>query len=49
MGKSLRDMTLELYHERYPALKNLDAYFGPPNGPLIPDADFRGVPLNKMW
>lgn len=25
-------------------MKNLDAYYGPPNGPLISDADFKSVP-----
>ena len=44
MGKSLRDMPLELYRERYPALKKLDSYYGPPNGPFVSDADFEGVP-----
>ena len=33
-----------LYRERYPALKSLDAYYGPPGGPGIVGAAFKGVP-----
>ena len=33
-----------LYRERYPALKTLDRYYGPPGGPAISGAAFKGVP-----
>ena len=33
-----------LYRERYPALKSLDAFYGPPVGPAIVGAGFKGVP-----
>ncbi len=33
-----------LYRERYPEIKTLDRYFGPPGGPAITGNDFKGVP-----
>lgn len=33
-----------LYRERYPAIKTLDAHYGPPEGPAIVGEAFRGVP-----
>jgi hypothetical protein len=33
-----------LYRERYPAIRDLDAYYGPPEGPAIKGETFRGVP-----
>ncbi|MBI2927938.1 MAG: right-handed parallel beta-helix repeat-containing protein [Verrucomicrobia bacterium] len=35
---------LSLYRERYPAMKTLDRYYGPPGGPVIEGAAFTGVP-----
>ena len=31
-----REAPLPLYRERYPALKTLDQYYGPPGGPARP-------------
>jgi hypothetical protein len=33
-----------LYRERYPAIKDLDAHYGPPEGPAIAGDAFRGIP-----
>jgi hypothetical protein len=44
MRKSLRAAPLELYRERYPAMKTLDAYYGAPAGPAIEGEAFKGVP-----
>jgi hypothetical protein len=44
MRQSLAKMPPALYRERYPALKSLDQYYGPPAGPAITGADFKGVP-----
>jgi hypothetical protein len=44
MRQSLARMPPALYRERYPALKTLDQYYGPPDGPAIEGADFTGVP-----
>jgi hypothetical protein len=44
MRKRLADVPAALYRERYPALKTLDAYYGPPDGPAITGAAFKGVP-----
>jgi hypothetical protein len=43
MRQSLARMPA-LYRERYPALKTLDQYYGPPGGPAIEGAAFKGVP-----
>src|SRR5664279_1955468 len=44
MRESLAKAPLALYRERYPALKTLDQYYGPPGGPAIEGAAFKGVP-----
>ena len=44
MRQRLADIPAELYRERYPALKTLDAYYGPPAGPVMENAAFAGVP-----
>ncbi len=44
MRESLAKVPLALYRERYPALKTLDRYYGPPGGPAIEGAAFKGVP-----
>lgn len=44
MRKQLAAVPLAFYRERYPAMKSLDAYYGPPGGPAIIGDDFKGVP-----
>ena len=44
MRKSLAKVPLTLYREHYPEMKALDLYYGPPGGPAIEGADFKGVP-----
>ena len=44
MRQSLAEVPLPLYREHYPALKTLDAYYGPPGGPAIVGDAFKGVP-----
>lgn len=44
MRRQLAAVPAALYRERYPALRALDAYYGPPGGPAIQGAAFRGVP-----
>jgi hypothetical protein len=44
MRKQLAAVPLKLYRERYPAMKSLDAYYGPPEGPAIVNEQFKGVP-----
>jgi hypothetical protein len=44
MRHSLARMPSALYREHYPALKTLDQYYGPPGGPAIEGAAFKGVP-----
>jgi hypothetical protein len=44
MRERLRQVPQDLYRERYPALKALDAYYGPPNGPALIGQAFKGVP-----
>jgi len=39
----LGGVPLDLYRERYPAIKDLDAYYGPPGDP-VPDEEYEGVP-----
>jgi len=43
MRQSLARVPQALYRERYPALKTLDQYYGPPGGPAIEGAAFKGV------
>ena len=44
MRERLADVPLALYRARYPAMKSLDAHYGPPGGPAITGAAFKGVP-----
>ena len=44
MRHRLTEVPLALYRERYPALKTLDQYYGPPGGPAIVGDAFKGVP-----
>jgi len=44
MRKQLAAVPLSLYRERYPAMKTLDAYYGPPEGPALVGDAFKGVP-----
>jgi hypothetical protein len=44
MRKQLAAVPARLYRDRYPALKALDAFYGPPEGPSITGASFKGVP-----
>lgn len=44
MRKQLAAVPSALYRERYPAMKSLDAYYGPPGGPAIVGEAFKGVP-----
>ncbi len=44
MRKRLAEMPQALYRERYPAIKTLDQYYGPPEGPAITGESFKGVP-----
>ncbi len=44
MRQSLARMPSALYRERYPALKTLDPYYGPPGGPAVEGSAFKGVP-----
>jgi hypothetical protein len=44
MRQSLAEAPQALYRQRYPALKGLDRYYGPPGGPPVTGASFTGVP-----
>jgi hypothetical protein len=44
MRERLAEVPFALYRERYPALKGLDQYYGPPAGPAIEGPGFKGVP-----
>lgn len=44
MRARLLDVPLDLYRERYPELKSLDAHYGPPGGAPIEGEAFQGVP-----
>lgn len=44
MRERLTQVPLPLYRERYPALKSLDDFYGPPGGPAVQGAAFKGVP-----
>lgn len=44
MRKRLAEVPLALYRERYPELKSLDRFYGPPEGPAITGEAFKGVP-----
>jgi hypothetical protein len=43
MRGQLAAVPAALYRERYPAIKTLDAYYGPPEGPSITGPAFKGV------
>ena len=44
MRQQMATVPSALYRERYPALKSLDAYYGPPQGPSIQGTAFKGIP-----
>lgn len=44
MRAHLTEVPLALYRERYPALRSLDAVYGPPGGPPLEGTAFKGVP-----
>jgi hypothetical protein len=44
MRQQLAAVPSALYRARYPALKTLDASYGPPGGPALVGAAFKGVP-----
>ncbi len=44
MRRRLADVPAALYRERYPEMRSLDAYYGPPGGTPITGAAFQGVP-----
>ncbi len=44
MRQRLAEVPVGLYRERYPELKALDAYYGPPDGPAMEGEAFHGVP-----
>lgn len=44
MRKRLAEVPLALYRERYPEMKSLDRFYGPPEGPAITGDAFKGVP-----
>lgn len=44
MRERLADVPLDLYRERYPEMKSLDAWYGPPDGDPITGDAFTGVP-----
>jgi hypothetical protein len=44
MRKRLTEIPLALYRKRYPEMKSLDRYYGPPEGPEERGEAFRGVP-----
>ena len=44
MRRRLAEVPLRLYRDRYPEIKSLDQYYGPPPGQAITGAAFKGVP-----
>lgn len=44
LRERLHAMPQALYRKRYPAIKDLDRYYGPPEGPAITGEAFTGVP-----
>ncbi len=44
MRKQLHAVPLALYRERYPEMRSLDGYYGPPDGPAIEGGAFNGIP-----
>jgi hypothetical protein len=49
MRRSLGAVPWSLYRTRYPALTALDQYYGPPAGPAIEGAAFKGVPPENNY
>jgi hypothetical protein len=47
MRQSLTTVPQPLYRSRYPALKTLDAYYGPPGGPPTEGSSFKGIPAEN--
>jgi len=44
MRESLKEVPVNLYRERYPAIKTLDRYYGKPGDKPITGKDFKGIP-----
>jgi len=44
MRENLTKVPLPLYRDRYPDLKSLDEFYGPPGGPTILGEMFKGIP-----
>jgi hypothetical protein len=44
MRARLGEVPLDLYRQHYPAMKTLDAAYGPPGGPALNGPAFKGVP-----
>jgi hypothetical protein len=44
MRERLTEVPLALYRQRYPEMKSLDSFYGPPEDPAIIGEAFRGVP-----
>lgn len=44
MRNSLKAVPAALYRERYPEMKTLDEFYGPPQGPPLTGEQFKGVP-----
>lgn len=44
MRRQLSAVPSALYRGRYPDMKSLDSYYGPPGGPAIAGASFKGIP-----
>jgi hypothetical protein len=44
MRDRLNTIPLNLYRERYPTMKSLDQFYGPPGAPPIKGDAFKGVP-----
>jgi hypothetical protein len=44
MRGKLANAPLPLYRQRYPEMKSLDRYYGPPEGPTLTGGSFTGVP-----
>jgi hypothetical protein len=44
MRGKLKEVPLALYRKRYPEMKSLDRFYGPPEGPAITGELFKGVP-----
>ena len=46
MRKRLAEVPLALYRQRYPEMKSLDRFYGPPEGPAITSEAFKGLPAD---